>query len=159
MRLLARLKIAVVDTTFARVDMAKYVIEEIKRLDPNIEITRITVPGIKDLPGAAKRAISQYNCDGVITLGWVGKEFVDKLSYVATSIGLMIVGIMTDKVIIDVTIHEDESDDPKNLKKIAEDRSRKHARNLVFMLKNPEYLSKFAGRGLRQGYGDVGPIV
>jgi len=153
-----RLRVGIVDTTFARVDMAKYVVEEIKKIEPNAEIVRVTVPGIKDIPGAAKRLISRENCEGVITLGWVGKEFVDKLSYIASSVGLILVSLITDKVIVDVTIHEDEADDPQALRKIAEDRARKHAKNLVYMLRNPGLLTKFAGRGLRQGYPDVGPI-
>ena len=152
------IKIGIVDTTFSRVDMARYVIEEIKRLIPTAQIVRITVPGIKDIPGAAKRLIKNENCDGIITLGWVGKEFVDKLSYVAASIGIMLVSILYDILIVDVTVHEDEAGEPYELKKIAEDRARKHARNLVYMLRDPSYLTKYAGRGLRQGYEDVGPL-
>jgi len=153
-----RLKIGIIDTTFSRVDMAKFVVEEIRRMEPSAEIVRWTVPGIKDIPSAAKRMISRENCDGIITLGWVGKELVDKLSYVAMSIGLMLVGILTEKIIIDVTVHEDEAREEKKLREIAEDRARKHARNLITLLRNPKELTKYAGKGLRQGYPDIGPI-
>ncbi|MCR8501221.1 MAG: riboflavin synthase [Crenarchaeota archaeon] len=155
---MSRLKIGIIDTTFARVDMASVVIEEIRKLEPQAEIIRWTVPGIKDIPGAAKRIIDFHSCDGLIVLGWVGKEFVDKLSYVAYSVGIMLVGILTSKPIIDVTVHEEESEDPKELKKIAIDRARKHARNLIYVIKDPTYLTKWSGKGLRQGYPDVGPI-
>ena len=154
----ARMKIGIIDTTFARVDMGSVAVEEIKKLEPTAEIIRWTVPGIKDIPGAAKRMIDAHGCDGLIVLGWVGREFVDKLSYVAYSVGIMLVGIFTGKPIIDVTVHEDESDDPKKLREIAIDRARKHARNLVYILRDPKYLTKWAGKGLRQGYPDVGPI-
>lgn len=155
---MARIKIGIIDTTFSRIDMGSIAIEEIKKLEPTAEIIRWTVPGIKDIPSAAKRMIDTYDCDGLIVLGWVGREFVDKLSYVAYSVGIMFVGILTGKPIIDVTVHEDESDDPKELKRIALDRTKKHARNLIYLLKDPTYLTKWAGRGLRQGYPDVGPI-
>jgi len=153
-----KLKIGVVDTTFSRVDMAKIVIREIKKIEPSAETVRITVPGIKDLPGAAHRLIKSENCDGVITLGWVGKNLVDKLSYVVSSLGLIMVQIIDDSIVIDVTVHEDEATDDKTLKKIAEDRAKKHARNLIYMVKDPRYLEKYAGKGLRQGYPGVGPI-
>ncbi len=151
--------VGVVDTTFSRVDMARHAIEELERLLPGYRIVRYTVPGIKDLPGAAKRLIDQHGCDGVITLGWVGEREADKYSYIASSIGLILVEILTGKIVIDVTVHEDEAEDPGRLKTIAEDRARKHARNLATLLKyGPQALSKYAGQGLRQGYPDAGPL-
>lgn len=153
-----RFRIGVIDTTFSRVDMAKVVIQEIKKMEPSAEILRATVPGIKDLPGAAQRLIKSENCDGIITLGWVGKNFVDKLSYVVSSLGIMLVGILNNKIIIDVTVHEDEASDEIALKMIAEDRARKHARNLIYMIKDPKHLTRYAGKGLRQGYPNAGPI-
>ena len=42
---------------------------------------------------------------------------------------------------------------------IAKDRTIKHAKNLVILLmKKGEGLRRYAGKGLRQGYPDVGPI-
>ena len=154
-----RLRIGIVDTTFSRVDMARYVIDELRKLAPSAEIIRTTVPGIKDIPGALKRMIDRENPDGLIALGWVGPKDIDKLSYVAASIGIMLVSIITGKIIIDVTVHEDEAADPRELRKIAEDRARKHTRNLIYMLVDPNNLTKFAGMGLRQGGPDVGPIA
>ncbi|MCE4605127.1 MAG: riboflavin synthase [Desulfurococcales archaeon] len=149
----------VVDTTFARIDMAGPAIEELQRLLPGYRIIRYTVPGIKDLPGAAKRLVDQHRCEGIITLGWVGRREADKYSYLAMSIGLIMAELLTGSVLIDVTVHEDEADDPEELRRIALDRARKHARNLALMVKEgPTALSRHAGRGLRQGYPDVGPL-
>ena len=153
------MKIGVVDTTFARVDMCKFVIEEIMRLVPKAKIVRKTVPGIKDIPLAALQLLEDENCDGVITLGWVGPSLVDKLSYVVSSMALQLVMLRTKKRIIDVTVHEDEAKTEEELYRIAEDRARKHARNLIILLTAPEELTKFAGKGLRQGHPDVGPIL
>jgi len=152
-------RIGVVDTTFARVDMASHVIDVIKSSIPDAKIIRYTVPGIKDIPVAAKKLLEEEGCDIVITLGWVGKTFTDKLSYLALSIGLINVQLMTNKHIIDVTVHEDEAEDEKELYRIAVERSRKHAENLVALLtRGGEALTKKAGRGIKQGYPDAGPI-
>ncbi|MBW9141934.1 MAG: riboflavin synthase [Candidatus Aramenus sulfurataquae] len=151
-------KYGVADTTFSRVDMGSVAINTIKKEDPEAEIARYTVPGIKDLPVAAKRLIEE-GCDGVITLGWVGKTMLDKYSYLATSIGLITVQILTSKHVIDVTVHEDESEDLEKLKEIAIDRATKHARNLVKLVRDGKNaLTPLAGKGLRQGYKDAGPI-
>jgi riboflavin synthase len=150
--------VGVIDTTFARVDMGSEALAVLKEELPSYRILRWTVPGIKDLPGAAKRMIDS-GCEAVITLGWVGRREADKLSYLAMSIGLMMVSILTGRLIIDVTVHEDEAEDPRELKRIAIERARAHARNLALLLtKGPEYLSKWAGMGLRQGYPHAGPI-
>jgi len=147
-----------VDTTFSRVDMARYAIEVIRDHLPDAVILRYTVPGIKDIPVAAKK-LFDMGCEAVITFGWVGAKPVDKYSYLAMSIGLIILQILVGKHIIDVTVHEDEADDPDKLYEIAIDRARKHALNLVKLIKyGGEALTRYAGKGLRQGYHDVGPI-
>ena len=152
------MKYGVADTTFSRVDMGSIAIKVIKKEDPDAEIVRYTVPGIKDLPVAARRLIDS-GCDGVITLGWVGKTMLDKYSYLAASIGLIMVQVLTSKHVIDVTVHEDEAEDEEKLKEIAIDRVSKHARNLVLLVKEGKNaLTPFAGKGLRQGYKDAGPI-
>lgn len=147
----------VVDTTFARVDMGSIAVEELKSLDPHAVIHRITVPGVKNIPYAAAKLLKELGCDGVIATGWVGPALVDKLSYLAMSIGLVLLQLETAKPIVDVTVHEDEASDEVELKRIAIDRTKKHARNLVHMLRGN--LSKWAGMGLRQGVPDVGPIL
>ncbi|MEM4432789.1 MAG: riboflavin synthase [Desulfurococcaceae archaeon] len=153
-------RIGVVDTTFARVDMAKYVIRILEKEIPGVEIIRYTVPGLKDIPVATRKLLIDEKCDGAITLGWVGADLTDKFTYLATSIGLIMLQILTGKHVIDVTVHEDEARDEKELYDIAIDRAVKHALNLVNLLKyGREALSKFAGKGLRQGKPDVGPII
>lgn len=151
--------VGVVDTTFSRVDMGSIAVEVLQRYLPGYRIIRHTVPGVKDLPGEAKR-ILDHGCEGVITLGWIGLREADKLSYLAASVGLILVELLTGKIVIDVTVHEDEAPgDPSLLKDIAVDRVRKHARNLAILVKEgPGSLVKMAGKGLRQGYRDVGPL-
>ena len=110
------------------------------------------------MPVSAKKLIEE-GCDGVISLGWVGKTMLDKYSYLASSLGLILVQILTSKHIIDVTVHEDEADNEDELKKIAIDRTTKHAKNLVKLVKEGKNaLTKYAGKGLRQGYKDAGEI-
>ncbi|AAY80188.1 riboflavin synthase [Sulfolobus acidocaldarius] len=153
-----RRKYGVADTTFSRIDMGAIAIKTITKEDPDAEIVRYTVPGIKDLPVAAKRLLDS-GCDGVITLGWVGKSMLDKYSYLAASIGLITTQIITSKHVIDVTIHEDEAEDEEQLKNIAIDRVTKHSINLVKLIRDGKNsLTPFAGKGLRQGYGNAGPI-
>ena len=49
-----KVKIGIADTTFARYDMARVAVEEIESMTSKVEIVRYTVPGVKDLPVAAK---------------------------------------------------------------------------------------------------------
>ncbi len=151
------MKIGIVDTTFSRVNMGDIAIDELKNY-AGIRYIRRTVPGIKDLPVEAKRLLEE-GCDIVITLGWVGKTEKDALSYLAMSIGKIMAELMTNKHIIDVTVHEDEAEDEKTLLRVAENRVREHVRNAVDLIRNPERLIKQAGTGQRQGFEDVGPIL
>jgi len=61
--------------------------------------------------------------------------------------------------VIDVTVHEDEAEDPRRLYEIAVSRAEEHALNVVALLKGREALTPYAGMGLRQGVPDVGPLV
>jgi riboflavin synthase len=152
-------RVGVVDTTFARVDMGSLAEKTLKDLLPNVVVVRYTVPGIKDMPVAAKKLIEEEKCDGVITLGWVGPTLTDKLSYVVSSLALQLVQLTTNKHVIDVTVHEDEAVSQEELAKIAIDRTVKHCRNLLTLITSGgEGLRRYAGKGLRQGREDVGPI-
>lgn len=152
-------KIGVVDTTFARVDMGAHAIDELKRTGTGFKVERRTVPGIKDLPVAAKRLIEEDGCDIVIALGMPGKAEIDKMCAHEASTGLILVQLMTNRHVIEVFVHEDEAKDDKQLAWLAERRSREHAVNAYDLLFRPERLVKNAGKGLRQGFEDVGPIV
>jgi len=60
-------RIGIADTTFARSDMARAAISAIKK-EASVEIVRYTVPGIKDLPVAAKKLLEEKECDIVMAL-------------------------------------------------------------------------------------------
>ena len=152
-------KICIVDTTFARVDMASHAVDVLLTLMPDARIVRRTVPGIKDVPVAIKTLIEREGCDAGMVFGWVGPTVNDKISYAVYSLALQQVQLQLGRHIIDVTVHEDEAGgDPSRLRSIAVDRARKHAENLYLLLRRPEELSRRAGTGRRQGYPDVGPL-
>lgn len=150
------MKVGVVDTTFARVDMAKFAVDEIKKF-PNVAVVRATVPGIKDLPVACKRLLDG-GCDVCIALGMPGKEPIDRQCAHEASMGIMQAQLMTNKHIVEVFVHEDEAKDGKELVSICKDRARKHAANAVMLVCRPGGLAKHAGRGLRQGRENAGPL-
>jgi len=151
-------KIGIADTTFARIDMGKIAIDELRKIC-SLPYERYTVPGIKDLPVAAKKLIEERGCDIVIALGMPGPKPIDKQCAHEASIGLILAQLMTNKHIIEVFVHEDEAKDEKELLMITENRVREHVRNAVDLLLNPKRLQKLAGTGQRQGFPDVGPIL
>ena len=68
----------VVDTTFSRVNMGAFAIDELKK-HASVAIERVTVPGIKDLPVACKKLIEERRCNIVMALGMPGGKDKDKL--------------------------------------------------------------------------------
>ena len=150
-------RIGIADTTFARVDMARAAISAIKK-EASVEIIRYTVPGIKDLPVAAKKLLEEENCDIVIALGMPGAAEKDKMCAHEASTGLIAAQLMTNKHILEVFVHEDEAEDEHTLAWLAERRAAEHALNAVRLLYYPEKLTRMAGTGQRQGYEDAGPI-
>jgi len=152
------MRIGVVDTTFARVDMGGFAADELKRTGTGFKIERRTVPGVKDLPVAAKKLIEEDECEVVIALGMPGREEIDKVCAHEASTGLIQVQLLTNKHIVEVFVHEDEAKDEKQLAWLAERRAREHAVNAYDLLFRPERLVKNAGKGLRQGFEDVGQI-
>ncbi|MCP8304110.1 MAG: riboflavin synthase [archaeon] len=150
-------KIGVADTTFARVDMAKFAMDVLRQYG-NVKIIRYTVPGMKDLPVAAKKLFEEKNCDAVMAFGMPGPHPLDKQSAQVASTGLMMAQLMTNKHVIEVFVHEDEAKDSRELYEIARNRAEKHARNVLKLLFKPEELIKDAGMGKRQGLPDAGPI-
>jgi riboflavin synthase len=151
-------RIGIADTTFARVDMGAFAVDELKKTGIGFKVERYTVPGVKDLPVAAKKLFEERGCDIVIVLGMPGPEQIDKMCAHEASTGLIQLQLMTNKHIIEVFVHEDEAKDPKELTWLAERRAREHAVNAYDLLFRPERLMKMAGKGLRQGFDDVGPI-
>jgi riboflavin synthase len=151
------IKVGVVDTTFARVDMGKEAIDEIKSLTTRIKVIRRTVPGIKDLAVACKILIEEEGCEACIALGMPGPDPKDKISAQVASQGIMLAQLMTNKHILEVFVHEDEAKSEAELVELCKNRAREHARNLVRMLFSPEEMTKLAGTGQREGFPDVGP--
>lgn len=153
-----KMKIGICDTTFARVDMGAQAIDEIKQHVGNIKFIRRTVPGIKDLPVASKKLIEEEGCKMVIALGMPGPEEKDKICAHEASTGLIKAQLMTNTHILEVFVHEDEGENAKDLRELAENRAREHAQNLVKMLFKPKEMEKEAGKGMREGRPDVGPV-
>ena len=152
--------IAIVDTTFARWDMADEAIAEIleSRHAKSIRIVRATVPGMKDTPVAAKMLLDK-GADIALILAQVGGEEIDETCAHEANIGIQFAQLLAGKHIISCFVHTRES--PKNERKLKEimiDRARKHALNCVHMLFEPELLRRSAGKGLRQGGKHAGRL-
>jgi riboflavin synthase len=152
-------RVGVVDTTFARIDMGSIAAREIKDSFPYAIVYRITVPGVKDLPVACKKLLEEKDCDVCVALGMPGAKPVDNQCAHEASMGLIQAQLMTNKHVVEVFVHEDEAADEKDLIRITRDRAGKHARNAVYLVAKPEVLVKNAGRGLRQGNEDAGSIT
>jgi len=151
-------RIGIADTTFARFDMGGAAIQELKSMGTGFEIVRYTVPGVKDLPVACKKLIEEKGCEIVMALGMPGPKAIDKQCAHEASTGLIQCQLMTNRHIIEVFVHADEGQDAKTLAWLAERRAREHARNAYHLLFKPEELVRNAGKGLRQGYEDEGPL-
>ncbi|MEM3341390.1 MAG: riboflavin synthase [Thermoplasmata archaeon] len=149
--------IGMVDTTFARVDMASAAIRELNENYTDVKITRYTVPGIKDLPVACKRLIQREKVDIVMAFGMPGPKDIDRMCAHEASTGLIQVQLLTDTHIIEVFVHEGEAKDDKELEWLAKKRAAEHAHNAYWLVKNPARLTKMAGTGQRQGFEDAGP--
>lgn len=151
------MKIGIADTSFARIDMAAFAINTIKK-NSKAKIERYTVPGFKDLPVACKILFDKYKCDIVIALGMAGKAPIDKLCAHEASMGLQSAQLMVNKHIIEVFVYSDEAKSERELYNISKNRAEKHALNALALMKGKTALAKFAGTGRRQGRQDEGPI-
>ncbi len=155
-------RIGVVDTMFARYDMGAEAVDELEDcpgFGTTFDVIRRTVPGFKDLGVACKRIIENEGCRIVVALGMPGKAAIDQVCAHEASQGIMWAQLMTSTHILEVFVHENEEEDPVKLAAVCVDRARKHARNAYWMLYEPEQLQRLAGRGVRQGYEDAGPIA
>jgi len=150
--------IGIADTTFARYDMGKAAIDELKSNHDGFKVIRYTVPGIKDLPVACKKLFEEQNCDIVMALGMPGPKPIDKQCAHEASTGLIQTQLMCNKHILEVFVHEDEAQDEKELAWLADRRSREHSINVLDLLFKPENLAKQAGQGLREGFEDAGTL-
>jgi len=151
------MKIGVVDTTFSIFDLAKYATQTIEKNSEH-KIVRYTVPGIKDLPVACKILLDE-GCDICISLGMVGNMPIDNQCAHEANFGLQQVQLLTNKHIVGVMIRMDEANDDKELYNIAKNRTEEHVMNVIALLVSKTELSKFSGKGKRQGKEDVGPFL
>jgi riboflavin synthase len=151
------MKIGIADTTFARVNMAEFAIDVIKKNSEH-EIERYTVPGFKDLPVACLRLFDDYNCDIVMAFGMAGAAEIDQQCAHEASTAMQNVELKTKKHIIEVFVHMTESEDDKEIFEIAKNRTEKHALNTLELLKSKTALTPSAGHGRRQGKEDEGSI-
>ena len=149
--------IGIADTTFARIDMASFAIAVIKK-NSDSKIERYTVPGFKDLPVACKKLIEEGKCDIVIALGMAGPKPIDKQCAHEASLGLQTAQLMANRHILEVFVHMDEAKTGKEIYSIAKNRAEKHALNALALLNGRTELTKYAGKGKRQGKEDEGPI-
>ena len=154
-------RIGVVDTMFARYDMGAEAVGELETCPgygERFEIVRRTVPGFKDLGVACKRLVELDGCKIVVALGMPGKAPIDQVCAHEASQGIMLAQLLTSTHVLEVFVHENEEEDPAKLAEVCVNRARKHARNAYWMLYDPEQLTRRAGRGVRQGYEDAGPL-
>ncbi|MFO8109149.1 MAG: riboflavin synthase [Thermoplasmata archaeon] len=149
--------IGVADTTFARCDMYRSVVNELNSMGTGFKVKRYTVPGIKDLAIASQKLI-EMGCDLVLALGMPGPEPIDKQCADQASRALLQVEIKHDVHILEVFVHEDEADDDKELGRLAHNRAREHAANAYDLLFRQERLQRMAGTGQREGHPDAEPI-
>lgn len=154
------IKIGIVDTMFSRVDMAAFAIDELNSKFPGkVKIVRATVPGVKDLAAGCDILDRKEKCDVFLALGMVGKEPIDTQCGHEASIGVQMAKLKLGKHIVEVFVHEREGADQQDLYSIFEDRTRKHAVNAALLVLSPQELEKFAGKGMRQGRQNSGPIT
>ena len=151
-------KIGIADTTFARYDMGKAAINELQSNNTGFKIIRYTVPGIKDLPIACKKLFEEQNCDIVMAFGMPGSKPIDKQCAHEASNALIQTQLLCNKHILEVFVFEDEAKNDKELAWLADKRAREHALNALDLMFKPENLVKKAGKGLREGFEDAGPL-
>ncbi|MEM3399954.1 MAG: riboflavin synthase [Candidatus Micrarchaeia archaeon] len=149
------MRIGVVDTTFAKVDMGAVAVSELRK--NGVKFERATVPGIKDLPVECKMLL-ENGCDVCIALGMPGKKEIDKQCAHEASLGIIMAQLLTNKHIVEVFVHEDEAENEEELYRICADRVRKHVQNALLLAQDKKNLIRMAGMGLRQGSEHVGPI-
>ncbi|MDA8072173.1 MAG: riboflavin synthase [Actinomycetota bacterium] len=155
-------RIGVVDTMFARYDMGAEALDELAACPGHgerFEVLYRTVPGFKDLGVECKKLIEEDGCRIVVALGMPGRAAIDQVCAHEASQGIMLAQLLTNTHVLEVFVHENEEDDPERLAAVCVDRARKHARNAYDMVYEPDRLRRRAGQGVRQGYGDAGPLL
>ncbi len=151
-------RIGVVDTTFARVDLADYAVRALRACGGGFKVLRRTVPGVKDLPVACRRLFVEEEVDLCLALGMPGKAEYDKTCAHEASLGLIFTGVLSAKPIVECFVFEGEAASPRELEELGRRRAEEHALNAFALLFRPNDLARHAGEGLRQGFPDAGPV-
>ncbi len=151
-------KVGVADTTFARVDMARYATAALQGAGTGFRLVRRTVPGIKDLPVACRRLFVEDGVDICLALGMPGRAEYDKTCAHEASLGLMFAAGPAARPVVACFVFEGEAATPRELETLARRRAEEHAVNVHALLFRPRDLARRAGGGLRQGFADVGPV-
>ena len=151
-------RLGLADTTFARVDMAEPALRALEAAGTGFRVQRRTVPGIKDLPVACRQLFEEEGCDLCLALGMPGPAELDRNSALVASLGLMLVGVLERKPIVECFVYESEATSPRELDQLARSRAEEHALNAWNLLFRPRELTRHAGAGLRQGFADAGPV-
>jgi riboflavin synthase len=151
-------RVGVVDTTFARVDMARPAVRALQAQGTGFKVIRRTVPGIKDLPVACRKLFLEEGVDLCLALGMPGRAEYDRTCAHEASLGLLFTSVLEAKPIVECFVFEGEADDPVALATLARRRAEEHAANAYALLFRPHDLSRHAGEGLRQGFADAGPV-
>lgn len=149
-------RIGIADTTFARVDMARYARRALGSTGTGYRVISRTVPGLKDLPVAC-RQLFREGAELCLALGMPGRAEYDRTCAHEASQGLQMVAILEGKPIVECFVFESEARDARELETLARRRAEEHAENAWNLLFRPEALARRAGQGLRQGFADAGP--
>ena len=116
------------------------------------------MPGFKDLAVAAMNLIEQEGCSIVVALGMPGSA-PDRQAVRPRGLqGIMQAQLLTADADPRGLRPRGRVRRPRGPAPVFENRSRKHARNAYWMLFEPEQLRQRAGQGVRQGFGDAGPL-
>ncbi len=152
------MKIGLINTMFERINMSKIAEDTIRGFDSSIELEKLTVPGIKDLPVQVRIFLEDKNCDIVLAMGMPGKEKIDVQCAHEASMGIIQAQLLAKKPALGVFVFENEAKNNEELKKIVFNRVKKHTINAIWMIKHPRELMKRAGTGERQGFENAGRI-
>lgn len=158
--------IAVIDTTFSRVDMGTIVVGRIEEMSSpgQVGIVRRTVPGFKDLAAASRRAIDD-GADLVVACAMPGPEPIDESCAKDASFGLQMVQALTGVSVLEVFVHMSEACDEEGnvieaeLAEICVNRCIGHGESAVWMAIDPARMVERAGTGRRQGASDEGTLA
>ena len=93
-----------------------------------------------------------------MAFGMAGPMPIDKRCSHEASLGLQAAQLMANRHILEVFVHMDEAKTDKEIYSIAKNRAEKHALNALALLNGRTELTKYAGKGKRQGKEDEGPI-